>query len=292
MQIRNWDDLRYLLAIKRGRSLSAAAKLLNVNTTTVSRRINILESTVGTPLTHRLPSGSIELTTCGESIASASESAEHHINLIEDTLGPQAQLCQGIVRLTSVPIVINQILTPKIASILKTHPELEIELVPESRDLSLSRREADIAIRLARPSTGGTQIKIRKIGELSCSVYALRKRSAQKIELPWIAYDDTLAHIPPDRWIRKAAVSESGSMANIRVHDAETAVQAVLAGVGKTVLPDAIGLQDKRLVSLSIDAVSKPPARELWLLSHTNQSHLSRIQAVIQWIEAVLEEIG
>jgi len=244
MQIKSWDDLRYLLAIKRGQSLSAAARLLNVNTTTVSRRIGSLESTVGNPLIHRLPNGAIELTESGETLATASENAEHHINAVEDALGSEENLCHGLVRLTSVPIVINQILTPKINSLIRIHPKLGVELISESRDLSLTRREADIAIRLARPTSGGTQLKIRKLGELSCSVYALRKIPRDQIlEVPWIAYDDSLAHIPPDRWIRKVSEKQANPIANLMVHDAETALQAVLAGVGKTVLPDAIAMR-------------------------------------------------
>jgi len=289
MQIKNWDDLRYLLAVKRGRSLSAAAKLLGVNETTVSRRIGSLERYTGSPLIHRLPSGIIELTASGESVAELTENAEHHIESIEESLGLDSQGCTGIVRLTSVPIVVNQLFTPNVPYLLKEHPELKLELVSESRDLSLSRREADIAIRLARPIVGGTQVKMRKIGELSCSVYALRKQSPKQIsKLPWITYDDSLAHIPPDQWIRKIASNGSESISNLRVHDAETALQAVLTGMGKTVLPDAVAMRERKLQSVSNAQPTVPPARELWMLTHTSQSHLRRILAVVGWIEDIL----
>jgi len=291
MQIQNWDDLRYLLALKRGRSLSGAAKLLGINDTTVSRRISKLETNLGTTLIHRMPDGTIELTADGESITALTEHVEHHIGSIEETLGKDALQCRGVVRLTSVPMLINQLLTPNIVSLTGTHTELDIELIPDSRDLSLSRREADIAIRLARPTSGGTQVKTRKIGELPCSVFGLRKLTAKQFsKLPWIAYDESLAHIPPDRWIRNVAAKRSEAISNLKVHDAETALQAALTGVGKTVLPDFIAAHDKRLKRWSINSGSTPPAREVWLLHHANQSHLRRIRVVIEWIESVLNQ--
>jgi len=290
MQIQNWDDLRYLLAIKRGRSFSAAAKILGVNETTVSRRIANLQRSLGSPLIHRLPSGVIELTASGESVAEKTENAEHHIESIEESLGTDSQRCSGVVRLTAVPIVVNQLLTPNVPCLLKMHPELELELVSESRNLSLSRREADIAIRLARPIAGGTQVKIRKIGELRCSVFALRKHSTKQIsKLPWITYDDSLAHIPPDRWIRNVSSRASETISNFRVHDAETALQAVLAGLGKTVLPDAAALRERKLQVVPSEQLTQPPARELWMLTHANQSHLRRILAVTGWLEDTLD---
>lgn len=290
MQIKNWDDLRFLLAVKRGRSISAAAKLIGVNETTISRRIGNLEQSIGCPLVHRLPSGVIELTAGGESVAELTENAEHHIESIQETLGSDLAGCRGVVRLTSVPIVVNQILTPNIPRLLNANPELEIELVAESRDLSLSRREADIALRLARPLHGGNQVKVRKIGELCSSVYALRKQSTRQIsELPWITYDDSLAHIPPDRWVRIIAAKDSAAISNLRVHDAETALQAVLAGLGKSVLPDAVAAHDNRLQRVTTEHMTEPPSRELWMLTHANQSHLRRILAVIDWLEATLE---
>lgn len=290
MQINNWNDLRYLLALKRCGTLSATAKTLGVDDTTVSRRLSAMQDTSGNQLFHRNPNGRLQLTECGDAIISHAENIEHSVDLIEDILGSQTQSCSGVVRVTSVPMVINRLLTPDVDSLIKDYPNLEIELIPESRDLNLTHREADLAIRLARPSTGGTQIKIRKLGELRCSIYALRKYSPQKLsKLPWIAYDDTLAHIPPDRWIRKTAGITSEATSPLRVHDAETALQATLAGLGKTVLPDLVVAKDKRLQRLASNSATAVPSRPLWLMAHANQTRLNRIVAVTGWIDRIFD---
>ena len=189
--------------------------------------------------------------------------------------------------MTSVPFIVNRLLIPKLNVLTETHPKLEIEVIPDSRDLNLSHREADIAIRLARPTVGGAQIKIKKIGELPCSVF-VAKDSARKeaSKLPWIVYDDSLAHIAPNRWMRSAAANASESISQVKVHDAESALQAVLLGLGKTVLPDVIATNDTRLQRISSSGSDSPPARELWLLGRSNQTHLRRITAVVEWVES------
>lgn len=290
MQLKHWDDLRYLLALKRAGSLSVAAKLLGVNETTVSRRIAGLQKSAGSPLIHRLASGAVELTPLGSVVAEQTEYAEQHIERIEEALGADTQTCIGIVRLTSVPIVVNQLLAPNVGSLLTKHPELEIELVSESRDLSLTQRETDMAIRLGRPVAGGTQQKIRKLGELSSAACALSGyNTAQVAKLPWITYDDSLAHIPPARWIQNITEDSAQIVARLRVRDAETALQAVLAGVGKAVLPEVVVSNEKRLQHLEFSQLRDPPARELWLVTRANQGHVRRIEAVTSWIEEVME---
>jgi len=287
MQVKNWNDLRYLLAVKRCGSISAVARQMKVDDTTVSRRLSVLHSSFGESVVHRLSGGALELTSRGELIVKHVEDAEHSFDQIEELLGGEPA-CAGVVRLTSVPIVVNQILIPQLSSLTQLYPELELELIPDSRDLSLTHREADLAIRLARPTAGGTQIKIRKIAELSCSVYA--SRDTQKLQvgkLPWVAYDDSLAHIPPDRWIRRVAAQRSEAISGIRVHDAESALQVTLAGLGKTVLPDCVAMSNKRLSKLRNVGTNSPPARELWLVGHARQMHIKRIEAVVNWIDSI-----
>lgn len=286
MQIQNWDDLRYLLALSRGGSIAGAARLLGVNETTVSRRISKLESNAQQPLTHRMPDHRIVLTPAAESIVEMAENAEHQIDLLEQSLSTDHTTCRGTVRLTSVPLVVNQLLIPNLQALVTAHPQLELELITDSRDLSLTHREADIAIRLGRPATGGNQIKIRKLGELNCSVYGLNCSSTDV--LPWITYDDSLAHIPPQQWMQSVIQSTGEPVASIRVHDAESALAAVLNGLGKAVLPDIVAIEDKRLQRLRQSNNVTPPARELWMLSHSNQSAVRRMRVVFEWIASAI----
>ncbi len=290
MQLKNWNDLRYLLAVKRGHTLTAAARLMGVDDTTVSRRLSVLQSTTGVQLCSRLPGGSIQLTAHGELIAHRVENMEHEIELIGEVLNPDRQECVGLVRLTSVPILVNRLLTPHIDMLLTAHPRLDIELVPESRDLSLTHREADIAVRLARPTTGGTNVKARRIGYLDYSVYASCEYSIEEaLRLPWITYEEAMAHIPQAQWIARTMNGRTDKLSGLRVHDTETALEAVLAGLGRTLLPNVIAGPENRLVRLSMEDKAEPPARELWLLAHANQFELRRIRAVIEWIENLVD---
>jgi DNA-binding transcriptional LysR family regulator len=170
---------------------------------------------------------------------------ERQVDLANESLGARHGQYAGSVKLTSVPIAANRLLVPAIGKLLDKHPALQLELIPDSRDLSLSRREADLAIRLARPPTGGASVKARRIGTLQYSVYAARSCSFKAAAgLPWITYDDSLAHLPQAKWIAKAASGSAKDTYRLRVHDAETAMESVLAGLGKTLLPTVIGARE------------------------------------------------
>jgi DNA-binding transcriptional LysR family regulator len=289
MQLRNWNDLRYLLAIRRGSTITAAARLLSVDDTTVSRRLAALELASGSTLFSRQPDGRLRLTASGEAIAQCAEIMERQVDLANESLGAGHGQYAGSVKLTSVPIIANRLLVPAIGKLLDRHPALQVELIPESRDLSLSRREADLAIRLARPSTGGANVKARRIGTLQYSAYAARSHSAKAAaRLPWVTYDDSLAHLPQAKWIAKAASGNIDDIYRLRVHDAETAMESVLAGLGRTLLPTVIAEREPRLRRLATEARSPLPLREIWLLGHADQTDLGRIVAVVSWLETVL----
>jgi DNA-binding transcriptional LysR family regulator len=293
MQLTNWNDLRYLLAVKRGSTITAAARLLSVDDTTVSRRLAALEIASGSRLISRQRDGKLRLTASGDAMAQCAEIMERQVDLVNEGLGAGLGAGHGqyagSVKLTSVPIIANRLLAPAIGQLLDRHPALHVELIPESRDLSLTRREADLAIRLARPSTGGASVKARRIGALQYSVYAARSYSAKAAaRQPWITYDDSLAHLPQARWIAKAASGSVDGICRLRVHDAETAMESVLAGLGKTLLPTVIGEREPRLRRLETDARSPLPSREMWLLAHADQTDLGRIVAVVSWLENVV----
>ena len=134
------------------------------------------------------------------------ERIESEIGRLDDALSGSDELVSGTVRVTAVPILVNHLLVPAAPSLLARHPKLRLELVAEARDVSLTRREDDLALRLARPRTGGTKIVARRVGMLRYDVYAAASwppREAAK--LPWLGYDETMAHLPQARWIAETA---------------------------------------------------------------------------------------
>jgi DNA-binding transcriptional LysR family regulator len=288
MQTMNWNDLRYVLALSRAKSLAAAARMLGVDDTTVARRLAAAEATLGVRLFQRLGDGALELTPSGERTALHAERIEREISALDGVLSGAKAAVSGTVRVTSVPIIVNRVLIPAAGALLRQHPQLMLEFIGDARALSLTRREADLALRLARPKTGGTKVTARRIGTLRYAVYASASYPVVAAnKLPWLSYDEAMAHLPPARWIAATATHNDEKIAPLRVDDAEPLLEAVAAGLGRSLLPCAVAERDKRLRKLGAKRASAPPARELWLLAHSDLRKLSRIEAVIAWLERI-----
>jgi DNA-binding transcriptional LysR family regulator len=280
----NWNDLRHVLALSRGRTLSGAARLLGVDDTTVARRLAAVQKTLGVRLYQRLPDATLQLTSAGARAALQAERIEREIGTLHAALSGADDLVSGTVRVTSVPVIVNHLLIPASRILLERHPQLALELVGDARDLSLTRREADLALRLARPKTGGTQIKARRVGTLRYASYAMTSCSPREARLlPWITYEEAMAHLPQARWIASYAVDHDERISSVRVNDAEAVLEAVVAGLGRSLLPCVVADREPRLRKLA--AKTAIPSRELWLLVHSELRTLGRIEAVIKWIE-------
>jgi len=286
MQSLNWNDLRHVLAVSRAGSLSGAAKLLRVDDTTVARRLTTLQERAGARLYQRLADGTLRLTTAGERAALHAERIEREVGLLDAALSGRHGTIAGTVRVTSVPIVVNRLLIPAVSDFLRRHPGLNLELIADARDLSLTRRETDLALRLARPKTGGTRVTARRIGALDYDVYAAAGHSPREAnKLPWVTYEEGMAHLPQARWMASAAGRED--TARLRVNDAEAVLAAVAAGLGRSLLPCAIADPDPRLGRFGAKRRAAPLTRELWLLVHSELRTLARIEAVITWLERI-----
>lgn len=288
MQAVNWHDLRYILAVGRGKTLAAAARALGVDDTTVARRLAAVQAALGARLYQRLANGTRQLTEAGERAALHAERIEREISALDGAVAGADDVVAGTVRVTSVPIIVNRILVPAAPILLKRHPELQLELVADARDLSLTRREADLALRLARPKTGGSKVTARRVGTLRYDVYASASCPAREAKgLPWLTYDEAMAHLPQARWITATAARNGETIAAVHVNDAEGVLQAVIAGLGRSLLPRVVADGDKRLRRLGAERRAPVLTRELWLLAHSELRRLGRIEAVVGWIEQI-----
>lgn len=274
----NWNDLRYVLTIARHGTLSAAARRLGVDQTTVARRLATAERRLGAKLFDRV-TGMMRPTQAGEAALRHAEHIEAEIGRLESTVGGADLAPIGTVRVSSVPMLINRVLLPRLPPLLLRYPGLTLELAAEARNVSLTRREADIALRQARPA-GGTAL-VRKIGTLDYAVFGPKRlRSAG---MPWITYEEALSDLPQARWI--AANARQDELASIRVNDLDAVVAAVRAGLGKSLLPVAAVRGESGIRAL--DGGRPVLQRELWLMVHPELRRLARIEAVITWIEEV-----
>ncbi len=95
-----------------------------------------------------------------------------------------------------------------------------------------------MALRLARPQTGGMRVKARRVGVLQYASYAAVTHAKVVVSsLPWVTYDETMAHLPQARWMDAAIRRDSGQAAQLRVNDIEAAFESVAAGYGRSMLP-------------------------------------------------------
>ncbi|MDA3889715.1 MAG: LysR family transcriptional regulator [Allgaiera sp.] len=270
--MQDWTDLRLIMVLGQRGGLAAAGRDLGVHATTVARRLAAIETRLGARLTIRSRDGRITLTDAGRILAEHAAAMETEARRAVEALGRSTARIEATVRITAVPILTDRFLAPRLGTLLAKHPGLVVELVPEARDLSLTQREADLALRLARPVTGGTQVMARRLGNLTYGVFA-----APKALRAWIGYDLSLAHLPPAAFI----AAQAGTRASVVVSDANTALEAAAAGQGWAVVPTIVGAADPRLVQIR---TASPPAREVWLLSHASQRGLAGIAAAADWL--------
>ena len=287
MQDVSWNDLRYVLAVARTGTLSSAAARLRVDPTTVSRRIGRAALILGSRLFYR-SGGMLVPTEAGQLVLAHAERIEFEVDRLKNTVADADTAISGSVRVTSVPILVNRVLIPALPELHNKYPMLQLELIADATNLSLNRRDADIAVRLARPHKEQSVVA-RRIGQLDYVVFGPSGRKARG--LPWITYEQGMAALPQAAWIAKKAIKhERADRSNLAVNDAEAVLQAIAAGLGKSLLPCAIGVQVKGLSRLG--GRSPVLSREIWLLVHPELRHLGRIRAVTDWLERVVRGLG
>lgn len=280
MQALQWSDLRVVLAVARSKTLRASALSLHVNQSTVSRRIAALEEALGVRLFERLD-GVMTATRAGETVIDAAERIENQVLSIQERVGNQDAATAGNVRVTTVTTIANHILVPAMSELRSRHPALTLELISDNSNLSITRREADIAVRFARPSKDEGML-CQRIGEIA---YAVFHAAGTKPDiLPWVTYEDAQAYVPQARWI--ASKIREGHSAPLLFNDGEAILQAVRSGLGKSLLPAFLQSRFNELQGLPDQGTVL--SREVWLIVHPRIRHLARIQAVMTWIASAL----
>jgi DNA-binding transcriptional LysR family regulator len=295
----NWDDLRFLLALRQAGSLGAAARLLKVEQSTASRRLSALEAALGGKLVVRTPEG-LKFNAAGELAADLAETVQAGIAALVRRVGGEDHKPEGLVRLSvteSVATFIMQGLLP----LREEHPKIQIELVVASAPLDLMRREADVAIRMFRESA--PTLVTRKLGEAGWSVYATRDwveshRPALPLELsgrslaglPVIGYRGSVARAPGAIWLNEHSTPED---IVLTADSVSSALNAVRAGLGIAALPCFAVHGDANIVRLTPAVVARseaflvipPDHREtvrVRLVMDAVQAHFARERAVLE----------
>ncbi|QXE07353.1 LysR family transcriptional regulator (plasmid) [Paraburkholderia sprentiae WSM5005] len=284
----DWNDLQYVLAVARDGAYAAAGRRLNADATTVARRLRAIESALNAKLFERATDGQMRPTEAGEVVIERAGIVEAQLGGLGEIVERVNAAVSGCVRVTAVPVLVNRVFVPALPTLLAQFPDLRIELIADAHDVNLSRRDADIAVRLARPGTAvGNRVFARRIGTLRYAVYASVSRRQEALQLPWVTYEEAMSTLPQAQWIDETAPC-CGGFAAVAVNDAESVLQCVQSGLGKSLLPVVVA--DRTAGIVRVDSGGRVlPEREIWTLTHPDVRHLARVSAVLAWIEATLD---
>lgn len=267
-----WDDIRYFLALARTGSLSEASRRLGVEHSTVARRAGQLETALSVRLFDRLARG-WKLTADGHDLLVRAEAVEQEVLALKRAAsGVDAHA--GTVRISAPPMILTHLLLPALRALRAEHPGLELDLIGERREADLIRAEADIAIRLGRPTE--PDLVMQPLGEVAYGLYGLAEEVArQRSDQTYIGFDNSMPDLPQKLWLDEHA---AGCLFGLRSNDMATMLQAALDGYGIALLPAFVARAHAQLEKLG--TMAPMPVRPLYLVMHPDVRRSSRVRLV------------
>lgn len=280
-----WDDLRVFLAVHRLGAYKRAAKSLGVDATTVGRRIAALEASLGARLFTRTPER-VQLTATGRRLVPRAERIETEALELERELSAADSRLEGSLRVTASDGLVHYVLLPNLAEFRREHPLLTMDLRADTRVFDLSRREADVAVRLFRPKQPA--LIARRLGEMRLSLFASQdyidrrgapRNGAALSAHDWIGFDASLDDLPQVKWLHRSLLSP-----RYVVRANTTAAQAIACatGHGIALLPTFVAAREPALRRILPRLIG--PARELWAVTHVDMRANARIEACLRWL--------
>src|SRR5262245_42186914 len=270
----DWEDVRFFVALARHGTLAATARALKVTHATVARRLASFEATLAKPVFTRGREGYALNAAGHEALAEATQMESSAAALTQHR--DSAPGITGLVRITIARVFADGFLAERLAPLLATHPGLELEIVATSRNLSLARNEAEIALRLARPAGG--ELVARRIATLDYGFYAspgYHSRLAAGEMPAFIGFDADSEFVPEAAWARRFFADKHVAL---RANSQSSQAAAARSGLGIALLPDLLARNLGALKPVALSAT--PPARELWLLMRPDVARLARVRAV------------
>lgn len=275
----SWEDLRLALAVARAGGLKGAASLLAVDPSTVFRRLAALEQGLGVRLFDR--EGAYRPTAAGERLVQAAERIEAEAAALDRELTGVDQRLTGRLRVTCSETMAFRLLPAQLTGFRRAHPGILLELVVDNRQLSLARREADVALRTSRPEEG--HLWGRRLAGIAWAAYAGRAyldgRAADAPDAglaghELIGWEEGSAPVRAAAWLagqvpKERLVYRSNSLIN--------QYAAARAGLGVAVLPCYLADPEPDLPRLTppIEALSG----ELWIVTHADLKTTARVRA-------------
>lgn len=285
-----WDDVRLFLALGRARTVGEAAKALGIDPSTVSRRLAALEEALGATLFSRSRDG-ITPTKAAEDLLPAAEEVERGVARFSNAVDTLEREVSGLVRMTCPGDVADVVVVPTLHELLAKHPRLRVALEPSESVVDLTRREADIALRVVRPTRGDlvmTRVATARwiavaSPELARRLGVLRAWG----DAPWIGWSERHANVPAARWLAEHGREVEPVLTSDSL---TTQIAAVRAGLGVALVPSP-SVSHYGLVAVALDeplnaGAAAWPADDLFLVTHGALRDVPRVHVV--W-EALVE---
>jgi len=280
----DWEDIRFFTALARHGTLAATARSLKVTHATVARRLANFEAALGRPLFTRNTNG-YALNAAGAAALAEAAQMEMAACSLAGSCEARGSIA-GAVRITIARVLADGFLAERLAPLQAKHPELDIELIATAKNLSLARREAEIALRLARPASG--ELLTRRVMTLEYGFYAAPeylKRLDSGEQPVFITFDDASDHVPEAAWAQRFM---HGRRILLRANSQLSQALAARAGRGVALLPTLVARTLGGLDPVPFDET--PPSRELWLLMRPDVSRLARVRAVADHLVELFHE--
>lgn len=279
----DWNELRLVLAVQRAGSLTAAAVRLSIDHSTAFRRLKALEERFGVRLFERLPGGIYQATEAGARMAAGAERMEDEALALDRDISGRDHRLFGRLRVTSSETLAYSRLTSLLVAFRQAHPGIVVELAIENRVFSLSRREADIALRPIRPKEG--DLWGRKLSDVAWTLYATpaylaaqggRLSGVTEMERhAVIGWQEATSGIAVADWLTHVVPATSFAY---RTNSLVNQFMAAKAGVGLALLPCYLGDDDPALMRAMAGPIDDL-VNELWIVTHADLKATARVRA-------------
>ncbi|EIK96223.1 LysR family transcriptional regulator [Pseudomonas sp. M47T1] len=280
----DWESLRVFIAIAQAGSLSGAARVLKVDHATVSRRLGALEAELQVRLVDRLPRA-CQLTPLGHQVLKVALEMEANAFTVARIVQAGQSPAAGRVTVSAPPVLASHFLAGQMQRFRQAYPHVQLSVSSQAHSVSLGRREADIALRLYRPTEPDSVT--RKLGAMPFALYASRhyEHLYQPEQWAFIAYETHLADMPHQQWLLSVA---QGRAIACEVSDIATQHAVVRTGAGVAGLPTFIGDGDPSLQRLPWGGEGF--VRDIWLVVHADLRHSPLLRAVMDFMVEVMRE--
>lgn len=285
-----WELFRSFLAVARHGSLSGAARALHLTQPTLGRHVALLERSLATPMFTRSPQGLMPTETA-LTLVPIAEAMESAAEAMVRAASGQAGEVAGVVRITASEIVGAEVLPPMLAAFAEQHPGIAFELHLANRTEDLLRRDADIAVRMVRPTQAG--LVARRLGDAVIGLYAHRSYLAAVGEPHSMADLARCRLIGFDRnptavkAVENTGIPLSRELFSLRTDSDLAQLAALRAGYGVGGCQVGIARRDPALVRVLERAFAVP--LETWLVMHEDLRASARVRRVFDHLTAGLK---